>query len=231
MRGLQAPAGSRRIAHAARREVHWFNSRLPRLRADFPWVQRGEAETWLRGRAVAESGLRIEVRHGDEIDAPPRRALYRHYRDTFQRHGNHPAFKLEPFLGVGRTGGGAWWRSSPGGGAAGGFGDFHRDDAALYGRHWGTDIASPGAALRAVLLPGHRIRHRHGLQRFEPGAGRAQAGARLRAGDDLVRLLDRRSAHARHRGELPAPRGQRDCRTTRRKWRAAPAVKAAQGGE
>ncbi|MCZ7654463.1 MAG: hypothetical protein M5R42_09585 [Rhodocyclaceae bacterium] len=35
----------------------------------------------------------------------------------------------------------------------------YRDDAALYGRHWGTDIASPGAALRAVLLPGHRIRH------------------------------------------------------------------------
>ncbi|MCZ7654464.1 MAG: GNAT family N-acetyltransferase [Rhodocyclaceae bacterium] len=61
---------------------------------------------------------------------------------------------------------------------------------------------------------------RHGLQRFEPGAGRAQAGARLRAGDDLARLLIADPAHARHRGELCAARTAR-CRTASGgKWRS-----------
>lgn len=46
----------------------------------------------------------------------------------------------------------------------------YRDDGALYGRHWGADIASPGLHFELCYYQGIEYAIRHGLQRFEPGA-------------------------------------------------------------
>lgn len=153
-------------------QFHWLN-RGYRDFADFLLGFNAEKRKKLKRerRAVAESGLRIEVRHGDEIDAPLWRALYRHYRDTFQRYGNHPAFKLEFFRRVGVELGRrmvvfvAWREAQPVASAI-----LYRDDAALYGRHWGTDIACPGLHFELCYYQGIEYAIRHGLQRFEPGA-------------------------------------------------------------
>lgn len=153
-------------------QFHWLN-RGYRDFADFLQGFNAEKRKKLKRerRAVAEAGLRIEVRHGDEIDAPLWRALYRHYRDTFQRYGNHPAFKLEFFQRVGAELGRrmvvfvAWREAQPVASAI-----LYRDAAALYGRHWGTDIACPGLHFELCYYQGIEYAIRHGLQRFEPGA-------------------------------------------------------------
>ncbi len=153
-------------------QFHWLN-RSYRDFADFLQGFNSEKRKKLKRerRAVAEAGLRIEVRHGDEIEAPLWLALYRHYRDTFLRYGNHPAFSLEFFQRVGAELGRrmvvfiAWRDSRPVASAI-----CYRDDSALYGRHWGADIASPGLHFELCYYQGIEYAIRHGLQRFEPGA-------------------------------------------------------------
>ena len=153
-------------------QFHWLN-RSYRDFADFLQGFNSEKRKKLKRerRAVADAGLRIEVRHGDEIDASLWCDLYRHYRDTFLRYGNHPAFKLEFFQRVGAELGRrmvvfiAWRDSQPVASAI-----CYRDDVALYGRHWGTDIASPGLHFELCYYQGIEYAIRHGLQRFEPGA-------------------------------------------------------------
>jgi len=159
---------------------------LLRRGVQFHWLNRGyrDFDDFLLGfsaqkrkklkrerRAVAEAGLRIETRHGDEIDAPLWRVIYRHYRDTFQRYGNHPAFTLEFFQRVGVELGHrmvvflAWQGSQPVASSI-----CYRDEAALYGRHWGTDIDCPGLHFEMCYYQGIAYAIRHGLLRFEPGA-------------------------------------------------------------
>ncbi|HMM53470.1 MAG TPA: GNAT family N-acetyltransferase [Candidatus Desulfobacillus sp.] len=122
-------------------------------------------------RAVAEAGLRIEARHGDEIDDALWRAIHRHYRDTFLRHGNHPAFPLDFFACAGAALGRrmvvflAWQDERPVASAI-----CYRDDDALYGRHWGADIDLPGLHFELCYYRGIEYALAHGLGRFEPGA-------------------------------------------------------------
>jgi predicted N-acyltransferase len=159
---------------------------LLRRGVQFHWLNRGYRDftDFLQGftadkrkklkrerRAVAEAGLRIEARHGDEIDAPLWRALHRHYRDTFLRYGNHPAFSLEFFRRAGAELGRrmvvfvAWREEKPVASSI-----CYRDDAALYGRHWGTDMDCPGLHFELCYYQGIEYAITHGLQRFEPGA-------------------------------------------------------------
>jgi uncharacterized protein len=46
----------------------------------------------------------------------------------------------------------------------------YRDDVALYGRHWGTDIDCPGLHFELCYHAGIEYAIDHNLQRFEPGA-------------------------------------------------------------
>ncbi len=159
---------------------------LLRRGVQFHWLNRGyrDFDDFLLGfsaqkrkklkrerRAVAESGLRIEVLHGDEIEASLWQVIYRHYRDTFLRYGNHPAFSLAFFRRVGAELGRrmvvfvAWQEAQPVASAI-----LYRDEAALYGRHWGAGIACPGLHFELCYYQGIEYAIRHGLQRFEPGA-------------------------------------------------------------
>lgn len=122
-------------------------------------------------RAVAESGLRLEVRHGDEIDAGLWQAIHRQYRDTFARYGNHPAFPLEFFTAAGPLLGKklvvfvAFMDAKPVASAI-----CYRDAASLYGRHWGAELDLPGLHFELCYYQGIDYCIRHGLQTFEPGA-------------------------------------------------------------
>ncbi|MBI4984929.1 MAG: GNAT family N-acetyltransferase [Rhodocyclales bacterium] len=159
---------------------------LLRRGVQFHWRNRGyqDFEDFLAGftaakrkklkrerRAVAEAGLRIETRHGDEIDAPLWRALHRHYRDTFVRYGNHPAFAPEFFR---RVGAGLARRMvvfvAYQGAQAVASAICYRDATTLYGRHWGSDVALPGLHFELCYYAGIDYAIAHGLQRFEPGA-------------------------------------------------------------
>lgn len=122
-------------------------------------------------RAVGESGLRLEVRHGDEIDDALWLAIHRQYRNTFLRYGNHPAFPAEFFAQVAERLGRqvvvflAYDDDTPMASAI-----CYRDAETLYGRHWGTEIEIPGLHFELCYYQGIEYCIRHGLQRFEPGA-------------------------------------------------------------
>ena len=175
---------------------------LLRRGVQFHWQNRGYADfdAFLAGftaekrkklkrerRAVREAGLRLSVRHGDEIDAALWQTIHRQYRDTFVRHGNHPAFPPDFFREVGALLGRQMlvflaYKDT---------GDTHdaddandtrdsaqpiasaicyRDAETLYGRHWGCDVDIPGLHFELCYYQGIDYCIRHGLQRFEPGA-------------------------------------------------------------
>jgi predicted N-acyltransferase len=153
-------------------QFHWLN-RGYRDFADFLASFSADKRKKLKRerRAVAEAGLRIEARHGDEIDAPLWAAVHRHYRDTFVRHGNHPAFPPAFFRAVGAALGRrlvvfvAWQGDQAVASAI-----CYRNGTTLFGRHWGTDIDCPGLHFELCYYSGIEYAIAHGLQRFEPGA-------------------------------------------------------------
>ena len=153
-------------------QFHWMN-RGYRDFADFLAGFTADKRKKLKRerRAVADAGLRIEAMHGDEIAPPLWAAIHRHYRDTFLRYGNHPAFSRDFFMRVGADLGSrmvvfvAWEGDRPVASSI-----CYRDQDALYGRHWGTDVACPGLHFELCYYCGIEYAISHGLQRFEPGA-------------------------------------------------------------
>jgi len=153
-------------------QFHWFN-RGYRDFADFLATFTAEKRKKLKRerRAVADAGLRIEARHGDEIDDALWQAIHRHYRSTFERLGGCASFSLEFFRSVGAALGRqmvvfcAFDGERPVASAI-----CYRDDLALYGRHWGIDIDCPGLHFELCYHAGIEYAIGNGLQRFEPGA-------------------------------------------------------------
>jgi hypothetical protein len=153
-------------------QFHWFN-RGYRDFVDFLATFTAEKRKKLKRerRAVADAGLRIEARHGDEIDDTLWQAIHRHYRSTFERLGGYASFSLDFFRSVGAALGRqmlvfcAFDGERPVASAI-----CYRDDLALYGRHWGTDIDCPGLHFELCYHAGIEYAITHGLQRFEPGA-------------------------------------------------------------
>jgi predicted N-acyltransferase len=153
-------------------QFHWFNHGY-RDFVDFLATFTAEKRKKLKRerRAVSDAGLRIEVRHGDEIDQALWVAIHRHYRSTFERLGGFASFSLEFFRRVGAALGRrmvvfcAFEGERPVASAI-----CYRDNVALYGRHWGTDIDCPGLHFELCYHAGIEYAIDHGLQRFEPGA-------------------------------------------------------------
>lgn len=122
-------------------------------------------------RRVAEAGIDIVVRHGDEIDAALWARLYPHYRATFERFGNHAAFSEAFFREVGAALGRrlvvfiACEGEQPVACAI-----CYRSDTTLYGRHWGAEADIHSLHFELCFYRGIDYCIREGLQRFEPGA-------------------------------------------------------------
>jgi predicted N-acyltransferase len=153
-------------------QFHWFNrgfADFDDFLAGFTSAKRKKLKR--ERRAVTESGLRLEVRHGDDIDDALWLAIHRQYRNTFIRYGNHPAFPPEFFSQVAQGLGRqvvvflAFDGDTPMASAI-----CYRDAETLYGRHWGTEIEIPGLHFELCYYQGIEYCIQHGLQRFEPGA-------------------------------------------------------------
>ncbi len=153
-------------------QFHWFN-RAYRDFDDFLAGFTADKRKKLKRerRLVRESGLRMEVRHGDEIDAGLWHVIHRQYRDTFARYGNHPAFPVEFFIEAGALLARrlvvffAFLDQTPVASAI-----CYRDAKTLYGRHWGAACDIPGLHFELCYYQGIEYCIRHGLSGFEPGA-------------------------------------------------------------
>jgi uncharacterized protein len=153
-------------------QFHWLN-RGYRDFADFLGTFTAEKRKKMKRerRAVGDAGLRVEARHGDEIDDVLWQAIHRHYRSTFERLGGFASFSLDFFRSVGAALGRrmvvfcAFDGERPVASAI-----CYRNDTALYGRHWGADIDCPGLHFELCYHAGIEYAIAHGLQRFEPGA-------------------------------------------------------------
>ncbi|MDP2135456.1 MAG: GNAT family N-acetyltransferase [Sulfuritalea sp.] len=153
-------------------QFHWFNrgyGDFDEFLANFTADKRKKLKR--ERRTVAESGLRLEAMHGDEISPELWQAIHRQYRDTFARYGNHPAFPLEFFIEAGALLARrlvvfvAFQGQTPVASAI-----CYRDATTLYGRHWGSEIELPGLHFELCYYLGIEYCIRHGLQSFEPGA-------------------------------------------------------------
>jgi len=153
-------------------QFHWINKNY----ADFDEFLAGftadkRKKLKRERRAVHESGLRIEVLHGNDIDMALWRVIHRQYRDTFARYGNHPAFPLEFFTQASAALDRqllvfiAYQDEQPVASAI-----CYRDATTLYGRHWGTEVDVPGLHFELCYYQGIDYCIEHGLHRFEPGA-------------------------------------------------------------
>jgi predicted N-acyltransferase len=153
-------------------QFHWLNKNYASFDdflASFTADKRKKLKR--ERRAVRESGLHLEVRHGDEIDPALWRTIHRQYRDTFLRYGNHPAFSPAFFSEAAAALGRqllvflAFDGERPVASAI-----CYRDATTLYGRHWGTEVDVPGLHFELCYYQGIDYCIAHGLQRFEPGA-------------------------------------------------------------
>lgn len=154
-------------------QFHWIN-RGYRDFADFldGFTAERRKKVKRERRGVAETGVQVEVRHGDELDGALWQAVHVHYRDTFLRHGNHPAFTAGFFQRVGEALGPrmvvflARLEGEPVASAI-----CYRNATTLYGRHWGASVHIPGLHFELCYHRGIEYAIAHGLKRFEPGAG------------------------------------------------------------
>jgi predicted N-acyltransferase len=138
--------------------------------AAFPAEKRRKVKA--ERRRVAEGGLAIEARHGDEIDPGEWPALHALYAMTFDKYGNHAAFSAACFAELAATLGRRMvvFIAREGGAPVAISICFASDDT-LYGRYWGTNGAHHSLHFELCFYQGIAYCLRAGLKTFEPGAG------------------------------------------------------------
>ncbi len=152
-------------------QFHWFNhgyESFEAFLATFTAEKRKKAKR--ERRRVAEAGIEFDTRSAASSMTALWNTIYQFYADTFYRHGHEPYLNLDFFkrvaatmpeqlmLKIARLG------REPIAVAI-----FFVGEDALYGRYWGAGRQLPQPAFRDLLLPRHRILHREGCSRFEPG--------------------------------------------------------------
>ena len=121
---------------------------------------------------MAESGLLLETRHGDQVEAAEWPLLHALYASTFERFSNHAAFSANCLADLALALGQrmvvfiARAQRIPVAVAI-----CFRSDEALFGRYWGCSGNHPGLHFELCFHQGIEYCLRHGLRRFEPGAG------------------------------------------------------------
>lgn len=123
-------------------------------------------------RRVRESGLEIETRHGDLVDAAEWPALHRLYASTFDKFGNQAAISAACFAELARALGDRMVVFiARHGDEPVALSICFRSDEALYGRYWGSRGDYHSLHFELCFYQGIDYCLRHGLARFEPGAG------------------------------------------------------------
>lgn len=123
-------------------------------------------------RRVSESGLKIEVRHGDEIDRQQWPSLHALYASTFEKFNNiavlSAACLAELALALRRR---MVVFMALDGGSVVAMSLCFRSDETLYGRYWGCSGNHHSLHFELCFYQGIAYCLREGLHRFEPGAG------------------------------------------------------------
>jgi len=138
--------------------------------AAFPSVKRRKVKA--ERRRVAESGIAVDVRHGDEIPPDEWPALYRLYAATFDKYRNYAAFSAACFADLAAALGRrmvvfiARHQGLPVAISL-----CFRSDDTLYGRYWGTNGNFNSLHFELCFYQGIAYCLREGLKTFEPGAG------------------------------------------------------------
>jgi uncharacterized protein len=123
-------------------------------------------------RRVSESGLTIEVRHGNEVDPAEWPALHSLYASTFEKFNNFAAFTAACFAELALSLGDRmvlFIARDQGQPVA--LSICFRSDQVLYGRYWGCNGNYHSLHFELCFYQGIAYCLREGLQRFEPGAG------------------------------------------------------------
>lgn len=123
-------------------------------------------------RRVADSGLAIEVRHGDEISPAEWPALHALYASTFEKFDNHAVFTAACFADLAASLGRRMVLFiAREGSVPVALSLCFRSDEALYGRYWGASVNVDSLHFELCFYQGIHYCLRQGLKRFEPGAG------------------------------------------------------------
>ncbi len=154
-------------------QFHWFN-RGYRDFTDYLATFVSEKRRKLRAdrRKVADAGVRMEAFTGATLDLTLLPALHGFYAETFRRYGNYPAISVDCWADLAKALGErmvifvAFRGETP---IAVAF--CFRSDSVLYGRYWGAGEEVSGLHFELCYYQGIEYCIRHGLQRFEPGAG------------------------------------------------------------
>jgi len=154
-------------------QFHWHNrgyAEFGDYLARFPSEKRRKIKA--ERRKVAESGLNIEVKHGDEISPEEWPALHALYASTFDKYRNHAAFSATCFAELGQKLGRAMVLFiAYAAGAPVAISICFRSDSTLYGRYWGCASTQHSLHFELCFYQGIAYCISEGLQVFEPGAG------------------------------------------------------------
>jgi predicted N-acyltransferase len=163
-------------------DEHW----LPRSDIQFHWPNRGYGDfgdflaalnhkkrkniRHERGQ-VMQSGMRIEMRGGDTLDAEQWHQIHALYESTFDAKGNHAALTEAFFVELGqRLGDRVQVATARSGSTIFAMALFLQSNDTLYGRYWGATVDLPGLHFELCYYQGIAYAIQQGLQRFEPGA-------------------------------------------------------------
>ena len=153
-------------------QFHWQNrgySDFEDLLAAFTSSKRKKIRR--ERRRVSEAGIRLQCVRGDRLDPSLWPAIYRLYASTYHMRGRPPYLNRAFFEEIARTMGEqlvlflAW----NGGRLPVAVAITLRDEAALYGRHWGADADYHSLHFEACYYQGLEYCIREGLARFDPG--------------------------------------------------------------
>ncbi len=123
-------------------------------------------------RKVRDSGLSIEVRHGDEVAPDEWPVLHALYASTFKRFNNYAVFSAACFAELAQALGRRMVVFIARDGLkAVAVSLCFRSNEALYGRYWGCAGVYHSLHFELCFYQGIAYCLREGLQRFEPGAG------------------------------------------------------------
>ena len=154
-------------------QFHWHNrgyAEFGDYLARFPSEKRRKIKA--ERRKVAESGLSIAVRHGDEVAPEEWPALHALYANTFDRYRNHAAFSANCFAELGhRLERGMVLFIAYDQGQPVAVSICFRSASTLYGRYWGCASNYNSLHFDLCFYQGIAYCIAEGLAVFEPGAG------------------------------------------------------------
>ena len=123
-------------------------------------------------RKVADAGIEIEVLTGDAVAPDLWVLIHALYASTFDKFGNYPALSEQCLAEIGAALGDRMvvFVARRNGQPVATSLCFRNDDT-LYGRYWGAAERIDGLHFELCYYQGIDYCLRHGLQKFEPGAG------------------------------------------------------------